>query len=215
MTESAHYYERVYGSITVFYTRQLDGGGGSRWGQDIIPLIRDRIGPVNRVFEWCAGPGFIGFSLLAEGLCNSVTLADINPRAVEIARHTISHNKLDGTATVLLSDCFDSVPRGERWDLVVGNPPHVATDQTVPQIPTAENLYQDPDWRTHRKFYEQVGGFLNDNGSILLVENGDFSSPAAFRPMVDAAPRLSWVEAIPGRRQFYFVWVRRIANSPD
>jgi methylase of polypeptide subunit release factors len=168
---------------------------------------------VDRVFEWCAGPGFIGFSLLAAGLCTSLTLADVNPRAVEIARRTISHNDLGQTVEVLLSDCFDSVPKGQKWDLVVGNPPHVETAETMPEIPTAPNLYQDSGWGTHRKFYEQVGEFLNDAGSIVLVENGDYSSPAVFRSMVDATPGLTWVEAIPGRRQFYFVWASRKSGS--
>ena len=30
-----------------------------------------------RVFEWCAGPAFIGFSLLANGLCDVVCVAEI------------------------------------------------------------------------------------------------------------------------------------------
>jgi len=40
-------------------------GGGSTFGQDFIPVLRARGMPkVQRTFEWCSGPGFIGFSLL-------------------------------------------------------------------------------------------------------------------------------------------------------
>jgi hypothetical protein len=69
----------TYGGIRVHYKRHLDGGG-SGFGQDFIPFLRGRGIPKQaRAFEWCAGPGFIGFSLLGHGLCETLCLADINP----------------------------------------------------------------------------------------------------------------------------------------
>ena len=62
------YREVAYAGVRVSYKRHLDGGG-STFGQDFVPLLQKRGMPkVHRAFEWCAGPGFIGFSLLAHGL---------------------------------------------------------------------------------------------------------------------------------------------------
>ena len=73
------YSEAAYAGVRVSYKRHLDGGG-STFGQDFVPLLRKRGMPkAPRAFEWCAGPGFIGFSLLAHGLCDTLCLADVNP----------------------------------------------------------------------------------------------------------------------------------------
>ena len=70
------------GGIRVAYKKHLDGGG-REFGQDFIPFLRRRAMPrQRRVFEWCAGPGFIGFSLLGHGLAQTLSLADVNPAAV-------------------------------------------------------------------------------------------------------------------------------------
>jgi hypothetical protein len=88
-----------YGSLAVCYTPELVGGG-ERYGQDYRAFVAQHLGPVHRVFEWCAGPGFIGFSLLAHGLCRSLCLADINPAAVAACRETVRRNGLADQVTV-------------------------------------------------------------------------------------------------------------------
>src|ERR1700722_6840762 len=79
-----------YDGVRVHFKKHLDGGGKS-FGQDFIPFLRLRgMPPQQRVFEWCTGPGFIGFSLLAHGLAETLCLADVNPEAVAACRRTIS-----------------------------------------------------------------------------------------------------------------------------
>ena len=112
-----------YAGLRLFYAVDLEGGGMT-FGQQYVDYLRREVGPVDHIFEMCAGPGFIGFSLLAHGLCERLTLADINPAAVEICRKTIAHNNLSDRVRVYLSDCLDDIPKTEQWDLVVGNPPH-------------------------------------------------------------------------------------------
>jgi hypothetical protein len=74
-----------YGS-RLSYKLHLDSGG-STFGQDFIVYLRNRRMPKQaRTFEWCAGPGFIGFSLLGLGLIETLCLADINPQAVAACR---------------------------------------------------------------------------------------------------------------------------------
>src|SRR5690349_9794644 len=113
-----------YGDIDVYYKRFLDGGG-TGFGQDFLRLFRSRRMPTQaRVFEWCAGPGFIGFSLLGFGLCDTLCLADINSDAVRACERTVAYNRLEERVSIYHSDNLDNIPASERWDLVVGNPPH-------------------------------------------------------------------------------------------
>jgi methylase of polypeptide subunit release factors len=167
--------------IRVHYKMHLDGGG-SAFGQDYIPLLRAWGVPrQTRAFEWCAGPGFIGFSLLGHGLCETLCLADINREAVAACRRTIRDNALTGRATIYHSDNLKNVPPGERFDFVVGNPPHFA-DASPGQL-----RYHDKDWNTHRAFFGTIGQFLAPAGVIVLQENNHGSVAEMFRSMIEAA----------------------------
>src|SRR3954468_5200722 len=121
------YYKIKYNQIAVNYLPELDGGGMT-FGPQYLGVIRQKLGRIGHAFEYCAGPGFIGFSLLANGLCDRLTLADVNPEAVEAGRDTIARNHLEDRVKVYLSDCLDQIPATEKWDLVVSNPPHFDGD---------------------------------------------------------------------------------------
>src|SRR5579885_989403 len=72
----------TFGALEICYLEKLDGGGIAL-EKDFVALVKQRFGKVNRICEWCSGPGFIGFSLLAHGLCSTLCLIVINPEAVE------------------------------------------------------------------------------------------------------------------------------------
>ncbi|MGM0427502.1 MAG: methyltransferase [Thermodesulfobacteriota bacterium] len=169
--------------VKVYYTRELNGGGAD-FGQDYIQFIRENFAAQERVFEWCSGPGFIGFSLLAHGLCNTLCLADVNPLAIEACSKTIRLNNLESKVTVYLSDNLKNIPSSEKWDLVVGNPPHfkcVCTKKVSPEI-----IYLDKDWALHREFYKNVGKFLKPDGSLVIQENSLRSRVENFREMIES-----------------------------
>ena len=177
-----------YKDIEVTYTEELHGGG-TRFGQQFIPIVKEEFGHVDHVFEFCAGPGFIGFSLLANGLCDTLTLADINPAAVAICNETIKNNRLESKVATYLSDGLVSIPETEKWDLVVSNPPHVfTTDET--QYEKDKILY-DPNFRIHRKFYQDIKKFLKPTGSVLFQEHTESTNVEDFRQMIEEnGPRI-------------------------
>jgi SAM-dependent methyltransferase len=197
------YGEVTYAGVRVSTKPHLDGGG-STFGQDFIPVLRNRGMPkVARAFEWCAGPGFIGFSLLAHGLCETLCLADVNPEAVAACRRTLARNRLENKVTAYLSDNLADIPASEQWDLVVSNPPHFI-DSGIGQL-----RYHDPGWRVHRGFFGKVAQHLKPGGVVVLQENNAGSTPATFAPMIaeaglkcvfeqDASP-----ERTPESRMFY------------
>jgi predicted RNA methylase len=175
------YRTAAYAGVRVAYKPHLDGGG-STFGQDFVPVLRARgMRKVQRAFEWCAGPGFIGFSLLAHGLCETLCLADVNPEAVAACAKTVRDNKLENRVAVYQSDNLQDIPASEQWDLVVSNPPHFV-DTSFGQL-----RYHDPDWRVHRGFFRDVARHLKPGGVIVLQENNEGSTPLTFAPMVAEA----------------------------
>jgi len=175
------YRTATYAGLRVAYKNHLDGGG-STFGQAFAPVLRGRGMPkVQRAFEWCAGPGFIGFSLLANGLCETLCLADVNGEAVAACARTVRDNALEDRVAVYRSDNLKDIPPAEQWDLVVSNPPHFA-DTSFGQL-----RYHDPDWRVHRGFFGSVARHLKPGGVVVLQENNDGSTPDTFAPMIAEA----------------------------
>jgi methylase of polypeptide subunit release factors len=183
MTTDSGYETFGVKDLRVFYTPALEGGG-TGYGQDYVRIVSARFPRQRRIFEWCAGPGFIGFSLIAHGLCDTLCLADVNPRAVAACRRTIEANGLADRVTVYLSDCLDAIPKTERWTLVVGNPPHSGAGRTFPGLPRPPLIYRDDGWRIHQRFYGSVGRFLEPDGALLILENGKLSTVETFRGMI-------------------------------
>jgi predicted RNA methylase len=205
--------KRRFGGVRVHYMKHLDGGG-SGFGQEYIPYLKERGMPRQaRVYEWCAGPAFIGFALLGHGLAETLCLADINPQAVEACRRTIADNGLAGRVTVYHSDSLKSIPPSEQWDLVVSNPPHFIDD------PMRDIRGHDPDWHLHRAFYAGVSRHLKPGGVIVLQENNRGSTAETFRAMSEQAGlRIIFVDRcapqLTARDAFYFVGVMRAGETP-
>jgi predicted RNA methylase len=218
------YKQATFADTRVSYKSHLDGGGRG-FGQDFIPLLQHYGLPKQgRVFEWCAGPGFIGFSLLAHGLCETLCLADINPEAVQACRRTVADNGLSDRVSVYCSDNLRDIPRTEQWDLVVSNPPHFV-DEYIDNLRA-----HDPDWRVHRDFFQTVGPFLKAGGVIILQENNHGSTSETFRPMIEQSGLVIVFTHgdLPFRtasHQYYYIgimragdavppWARALSHSP-
>ncbi len=172
--------------IKISYTDEL-AGGGHEFGDDyLVDFVKKNIGKTGKAYEWCAGPAFIGYSLLSNGLCGSLCLSDINPKAVEISRKTASENGLMDKVTIYLSNCFNNIPDTEKWDLVVGNPPWSKNDLMIPSW-GREIKYKDLNFDLHARFFRDVKKFLNPGANIILLETYLCSSADDFLPMINKA----------------------------
>jgi 16S rRNA G966 N2-methylase RsmD len=199
-----------YGDLRVHYKKHLDGGGSS-FGQGYIPFLTTRGMPKQpRVYEWCSGPAFIGFSLLAHGLCETLCLADVNEDAVDACRRTVRTNRLSDRVSVYESDNLKGIPASEQWDLVVGNPPF------YPDRYAAEIRAYDEDWRLHRGFFAGIGRHLKPGGVILLQEANDGSTPETFRGMIEEAGfSIALVhDSRPGEYSVYYIGIVRRGETP-
>ena len=157
--------------LKVHYETSLDGSG-SWFARSYVDWIRKSDRPhYKRCFEWCAGPAFIGFSLLHGGVVDELVLADINPEVRPWIEKTRESNNLE--FTYYESDNFKQVPEHEKFDLVVGNSPsYVGINPENPQYEKMKNDIRanDQGWRIHEEFYLNVRKHLNPGADLLISE---------------------------------------------
>lgn len=211
MSEAKSFRKVRYGSLEITYLPHLDGGGRV-FGQDFVPVVKNMIGKVKRICEFGCGPGFIGFSLLANGLCDSLCLVDINPEAIEMCQKTIRENHLESKVSVYVSDGIKDIPRDEKWDLVVSNPPHF--NGTTEEY-SRDRLNFDPDWLIHEQFYKSISHHLSVKGSILFIENARGSNPIQWKTMIESSG-LHFIKTFPDEismRQFLIRYLRNLMIS--
>ena len=110
------------GTVLVAYEEHLNGGGLA-FGMDLVRYAYNAVGfNIGRCLEFCAGPAFIGFALVAAGVCDTLALSDRNPEAVAAINETLAHPSnawLAGRVQPHLSDGLAAIPSHEIWDLVV------------------------------------------------------------------------------------------------
>ncbi len=112
--------------------RPFDPGALRLSGQDpVYPpgsdsvLLREVIvtGAASRVLDLCTGTGVQAFAVA--GVADRLIAVDRNPRAAAVTRFNAALNAVDGLA-VRVGDLYRPV-RGERFDLILANPPFVSS----------------------------------------------------------------------------------------
>ena len=172
----------AYHGLLVFDREDLHGGG-LWYAQDFSrALLHFGLGKCDRIFDFCAGPGYIGYYLLASGYCETLAMADINPDATRAAQHTAAYNCIENAVSVYTSDVLEQIPATEKWDLVVANSPGVPAGDAK-----ANNIIDyDVSGTLHHRFYASVRQFMKPGGLILTLHTRCDSSPDDFRPMIEA-----------------------------
>ena len=83
-----------------------------------------------RVLDLCAGSGCIGLAIASRIKDARVTLAEISPAAIRIAKKNIQDNHLSGRVSCIQLDVKQEPMRFlGKYDLIVSNPPYVTARQ--------------------------------------------------------------------------------------
>jgi len=172
--------------FTVSHNSDEDGGG-TWFGQEYVTVIQKRYNRrFRRCLEWCSGPGFIGFALLANDLCDHIVLMDSHVPVAESVRATTHRNRLEAQTTFYCGNEISQLPNTEKFDLIVANPPHYLE---CPGDANYQRIAVDQDWRAHREFYNHIGQHMHTDSIILIQENqaGSLQGPAEWQDMIQRA----------------------------
>lgn len=160
----------------------------------------------DRVLDLCCGGGCIGIATAMAFPQAEVVLADVSADALDVARANIARYQLGDRVTAVESDLFHALA-GERFDLIVTNPPYVPRRE-VDVLPAEFGfeprlgLESGEDGLTHpRRIVEQARAHLTDDG-VLIGEVG-----AWWPELEDAFPDVpfTWIELERGGEGVFMV----------
>ncbi len=122
---------------------------------------------VTSVLDLCCGSGCIGIACAYAFPQALVDLADISPEALDIAVRNVELHALEARVRALNSDVYRGLD-GERYDLIVSNPPYVSS---------AEMLALPAEYRHEPVLALAAGDDGMDVVSRMLADAADYLRP--------------------------------------
>jgi release factor glutamine methyltransferase len=157
--------------------------------------------PSEDVLELGCGCGAV--TVLLSRHCRSAVGVDINPVAVENARHNAARLGVDN-ATFALSDVFDHVEG--TFDVLVCNPPYNQHEAADP----VERMFWDPRDEMKRRFFEGARQHLRPKGRVYFgwADFAELDSALPLRLAASAGLRYVKHYSVPSRngaQTFYVI----------
>lgn len=136
------------------------------------------------VLDFGTGTGCLAIALAAKCPNTKITALDLSADALVLAKQNAAANQVSNQIEFLQSDGFTALQDQRRFDLIISNPPYIASAE----IETLEPEVRDFDPRAaldggadgldfYRLFAAQAKLFLKPNGKIM-VEFGDGQADA-------------------------------------
>jgi len=143
-----------------------------------------------RVLDLCTGSGAIAVALARELAAAQVVATDVSEAAAALARKNAARNGVGDRVDVRLGDLWEAV-RGERFDLIVSNPPYIASSviSTLPAEVRREPVLALDGGPDGLAFYDRICSEAREHllpGGALVVEHG-FDQADAVRARFEAA----------------------------
>lgn len=137
----------------------------------IAQILQDNPTAVD-LLELGTGSGALVITLGLEGNYQNLTATDISPAAVQIAQQNSYQYHLP--IKFVIGDLFQPV-RGQQFDLIVFNPPYIATseielmDSSVVNFEPHQALFASESGLVfYRRVFSQIDQFLKPQGKIYL-----------------------------------------------
>ena len=96
--------------------------------QEVLDWAAGR-GSLGRVWDVGTGTGAVALSLATEGACTRVVATDVSPRALSVAADNAERYDLGGLVEFREGPLFEPLEEGERFDIIVSNPPYIAESE--------------------------------------------------------------------------------------
>lgn len=150
---SDRYY--FYTSNSVFSKNGLDFGSMLL----IETVINENENFNGSILDMGCGYGPIGIIIASSIESSTVTMADINERALELANMNANENNVKAKVKIISSSAFDNI--NEKYDIIVTNPPIRAGKEVV------------------FSFYEGAYNHLNEGGKLYVVIQKKQGAPSS------------------------------------
>jgi release factor glutamine methyltransferase len=143
---------------------------------EVARALRADRGAPCRVLDLCTGSGAIALGLAKELPAATVIATELSPAAAAIARANVERNGFGERVEVREGDLWAPVA-GERFDLIVSNPPYIATAviATLAAEVKREPVMALDGGSDGLAFYDRICGAARDYlvpGGALVVEHG-------------------------------------------
>lgn len=129
--------------------------------------------------DFGTGSGCIAIALAAKAPAAKIVALDVSPEALETAQQNASKNNVADRIEFLQGDGFAALPPGTQFDLIISNPPYIASTEIATLDPEVRDydprgaLDGGPDGLDfYRRFALEARQWLNPAGKIML-EFGD------------------------------------------
>ncbi len=140
--------------------------------EEALKLMRERVRP--RILELGTGSGAIALSLAYYLPKVEVVAIDVSEEALEVARKNAVRLGLKKKIIFLQGDLFQPLTRGERFDLIISNPPYLsaAEMQNLPPDVQKEPVLALAGGQDGLAFYRRIAAaaqtYLLPEGHLLL-----------------------------------------------
>lgn len=189
---------------------------GEQIAKGAVKLIQGRNLNDLRILDICCGVGIIGLTIFSElrgeSRVTNLGFADINIFNLNSLERTLKINDLDwlmgNQIHYWLSNGLNGIPHGEKFDLIVSNPPHYFLEDFVSEklLPQTLGTY-DVHWKFHKEFYEVCHEYLTERGEVWFLENSKGASESDLLPFVKSNSNLQYWKQIPEPLLPGFFWM--------
>ena len=126
------------------------------------------------VLDLCTGSGCIGITLKLLNDNLDVTLVDISPEALEVAK--INNDKFNLNLEIIESDLFSNIH--DKYDVITCNPPYIGKEEEIMDLVKNNEphlaLYADDDGLFYyKKIFEEIKSYLNEKYLLFFELNSE------------------------------------------
>lgn len=139
-----------------------------------------------RVLDVGTGSGCIAVAVAKQDKRARVTATDVSPKALDVARRNADRHKVE--VRFLEGDLFAAAPAGERFDVVVSNPPYIRHDvlatlavEVRDHEPRLALDGGDDGFAVIDRLIAGAGDYLEANGSLIFEIGYDQEAEARAR----------------------------------
>jgi ribosomal protein L3 glutamine methyltransferase len=110
------------------YIGELLAGGG-------LSAVLPSSGKVDRILDMCTGSGCLAILAALAFPAARVDAVDLSSDALNVAARNIQDYGFADRISLVASDLFGALPPASRYDLIIANPPYVATGEVAAFTP--------------------------------------------------------------------------------